>query len=237
MRPTYQRQALCDPPLPTAQTSSRGGVPRSRVPGRRRHVVDAGSGSKVGVSVSRLRRPCPPCMSEAACRAPERPGLETVTLCVRLVRSFEHRNFRELVFHDVAVSQSVRDFMSLLLREIPTRAQLPPPFKKHTYGNVLFLRHTQNNPYNFNMYLLDVKTCVTLTILNFNCDSADTLKIIHQAHGAKTNELVVSLEDDEHLLLHDEQTLHDSGVRHETVLAFFLLADYNKYKMNPTLTW
>ncbi|XP_061413657.1 UPF0538 protein C2orf76 homolog isoform X1 [Lethenteron reissneri] len=139
-----------------------------------------------------------PCMSEAACRAPERPGLETVTLCVRLVRSFEHRNFRELVFHDVAVSQSVRDFMSLLLREIPTRAQLPPPFKKHTY---------------------------------------DTLKIIHQAHGAKTNELVVSLEDDEHLLLHDEQTLHDSGVRHETVLAFFLLADYNKYKMNPTLTW
>ncbi|XP_078722811.1 UPF0538 protein C2orf76 homolog isoform X1 [Lampetra fluviatilis] len=198
MRPTYQRQALCDPPPLTAQTSSRGGVPRSRVPGRRRHVVDAGSGSKVGVSVSRLRRPRPPCMSEAACRAPERPGLETVTLCVRLVRSFEHRNFRELVFHDVAVSQSVRDFMSLLLREIPTRAQLPPPFKKHTY---------------------------------------DTLKIIHQAHGAKTNELVVSLEDDEHLLLHDEQTLHDSGVRHETVLAFFLLADYNKYKMNPTLTW
>ncbi|XP_075916393.1 UPF0538 protein C2orf76 homolog isoform X2 [Petromyzon marinus] len=181
MRPTYQRQGLCDPPPTHGPTSSRGGVPKSRVPGRRRHVVDAGSGSKVGVRVSRLRRPRPPCMSEAACRAPERPGLETVTVCVRLVRSFEHRNFRELVFHDVAVSQSVRDFMSLLLR--------------------------------------------------------DTLKIIHQAHGAKTNELVVSLEDDEHLLLHDEQTLHDSGVRHETVLAFFLLADYNKYKINPTMTW
>uniref|UniRef100_A0A4W6CX56 Chromosome 2 open reading frame 76 n=1 Tax=Lates calcarifer TaxID=8187 RepID=A0A4W6CX56_LATCA len=40
----------------------------------------------------------------------------------------------------------------------------------------------------------------------------DTMKIIHQAHGAKTNELVMSLDDDDKLILQDGQTLRTAGV-------------------------
>ncbi|XP_039673662.1 UPF0538 protein C2orf76 homolog [Perca fluviatilis] len=81
---------------------------------------------------------------------------------VRLVRSFEHRNFKPVVFHGVRLDQTVNDFIQLVRDDIATRPGLPPPFKKYAY---------------------------------------DTMKIIHQAHGAKTNELVMSLEDDEKLIL------------------------------------
>nr|XP_014341083.1 PREDICTED: UPF0538 protein C2orf76 homolog isoform X2 [Latimeria chalumnae] len=98
---------------------------------------------------------------------------EEVTLTVRLVRSFEHRNFKSMVYQKVNLNQSVKEFIAFLQNDIPSRAGLPPPFKKHTY---------------------------------------DTLKIIHQAHGAKTNELVVSLEDDDKLMLKEDSVLKSAGV-------------------------
>uniref|UniRef100_A0A3P9H5C7 Uncharacterized protein n=1 Tax=Oryzias latipes TaxID=8090 RepID=A0A3P9H5C7_ORYLA len=92
---------------------------------------------------------------------------------VRLVRSFEKRNFRPMVFREVQLDQSVRDFMQRVRDDIMTRAGLPPPFRKHAY---------------------------------------DTMKIIHHAHGAKTNELVMSTEDDDQLILQEDQTLRAAGV-------------------------
>ncbi|XP_041806983.1 UPF0538 protein C2orf76 homolog isoform X1 [Chelmon rostratus] len=65
---------------------------------------------------------------------------------VRLVRSFEHRNFKPVVFHGVNLDQTVLDFMQFVRVDIATRPGLPPPFKKYAY---------------------------------------DTMKITHQAHGAK----------------------------------------------------
>ncbi|XP_051258977.1 UPF0538 protein C2orf76 homolog [Dicentrarchus labrax] len=117
---------------------------------------------------------------------------------VRLVRSFEHRNFRPVVFHGVLVDQSVRDFMQLVRDDITTRPGLPPPFRKYVY---------------------------------------DTMKIIHQAHGAKTNELVMSLDDDEKLILQDGRTLRESGVGNETEVAFFKKEDYGLFKANPKTAW
>ncbi|XP_067370877.1 UPF0538 protein C2orf76 homolog isoform X3 [Channa argus] len=75
---------------------------------------------------------------------------------VRLVRSFEHRNFKPVVFHGVNLEQTVHDFIRFVIE--------------------------------------------------------DTMKIIHQPHGAKTNELVMSLEDDNTLILQDNQTLKAAGV-------------------------
>ncbi|XP_049904325.1 UPF0538 protein C2orf76 homolog isoform X5 [Epinephelus moara] len=69
---------------------------------------------------------------------------------VRLVRSFEHRNFKPVVFHRVRLDQTVQDFIQLVRDDIATRQGLPPPFKKYAY---------------------------------------DTMKIIHQAHGAKQMKL------------------------------------------------
>ncbi|MBN3307533.1 UPF0538 protein C2orf76 homolog isoform X2 [Amia ocellicauda] len=119
-------------------------------------------------------------------------------LTVRLVRSFEHRNFQPVVFHNVDLHQSVREFITFVRKDVSTRVGLPPPFKKFGY---------------------------------------DTMKIIHQAHGAKTNELVMSLEEDEKLLLKEDLSLKAAGVAHETELAFFRNEDYQKFKSNPKTSW
>ncbi|KAK2839376.1 hypothetical protein Q5P01_013116 [Channa striata] len=117
---------------------------------------------------------------------------------VRLVRSFEQRNYKPVVFHGVSLEQTVQNFIRFVRDDIATRPGLPPPFKKYAY---------------------------------------DTMKIIHQPHGAKTNELVMSLEDDDKLILQDNQTLNAAGVANETELAFFRREDYGKYKANPQTAW
>ncbi|KTF73906.1 hypothetical protein cypCar_00042561 [Cyprinus carpio] len=111
-------------------------------------------------------------------------GLEMcdlAVLTVRLVRSFEHRNFKPVVYKDVNLDQTVEEFISFVTQ--------------------------------------------------------DTMKIIHQPHGAKTNELVMSLEDDETLILRDGCRLRACGIANETELAFFKMADYEKFKANPQTEW
>uniref|UniRef100_M3XPD7 Chromosome 2 open reading frame 76 n=1 Tax=Mustela putorius furo TaxID=9669 RepID=M3XPD7_MUSPF len=65
----------------------------------------------------------------------------------------------------------------------------------------------------------------------------DKLKIVHQAHKAKTNELVLSLEDDDTLMLEEDCTLRAAGIAHETEIAFFCEEDYKNYKANPISSW
>ncbi|XP_068805256.1 UPF0538 protein C2orf76 homolog isoform X1 [Struthio camelus] len=98
---------------------------------------------------------------------------ESSTITVRLVRSFEHRNFRPVVYHGVNLDQTVKQFITFVQKDVPSRTGLPPPFKNYKY---------------------------------------DTMKIIHQAHKSKTNELVVGLEDDDKLILKEESTLKAAGV-------------------------
>ncbi|XP_063285219.1 UPF0538 protein C2orf76 homolog isoform X2 [Pelobates fuscus] len=71
----------------------------------------------------------------------------------------------------------------------------------------------------------------------FKTYSYDKMKIIHQAHGSKTNELVVGLEEDNKLILHEEHTLRQAGVANETELALFCDQDYEAYKSNPVSAW
>ncbi|KAM9235588.1 UPF0538 protein C2orf76 homolog isoform 2-T2 [Leptosomus discolor] len=106
---------------------------------------------------------------------------ESSTITVRLVRSFEHRNFRPVVYHGVNLDQTVKQFISFVRK--------------------------------------------------------DTMKIIHQAHKSKTGELVVSLEDDDKLMLKEDSTLKAAGVANETELAFFCEEDYRNYKANPVSAW
>ncbi|XP_060033982.1 UPF0538 protein C2orf76 homolog isoform X3 [Erinaceus europaeus] len=65
----------------------------------------------------------------------------------------------------------------------------------------------------------------------------DKLKIIHQAHKSKTNELVLSLEDDDTLMLREDSTLKAAGIANETEIAFFCEEDYKNYKANPISSW
>ncbi|XP_048339342.1 UPF0538 protein C2orf76 homolog isoform X2 [Sphaerodactylus townsendi] len=106
---------------------------------------------------------------------------EGVTITVRLIRSFEHRNFKPVVYPSINLDQTVKEFIE-------------------------FVKN-------------------------------DTMKIIHQAHGSKTSELVVSLEDDDKLILAEDSTLKAAGIANETELAFFCMDDYRKYKVNPVVAW
>ncbi|XP_001362973.2 UPF0538 protein C2orf76 homolog isoform X1 [Monodelphis domestica] len=123
---------------------------------------------------------------------------EKATITVRLIRSFEHRNFKPLVYHGVNLNQTVKEFIVFLKKDVPLRAGLPPPFKNYKY---------------------------------------DKMKIIHQAHKSKTNELVLSLEDDDRLLLKEDWTMKAAGVANETEIAFFCEEDYKNYKANPVSSW
>ncbi|XP_053765567.1 UPF0538 protein C2orf76 homolog isoform X3 [Panthera pardus] len=104
-----------------------------------------------------------------------------VTITVRLIRSFEHRNFKPIVYRGVNLDQTTKEF-------------------------IVFLKQ-------------------------------DKLKIVHQAHKSKTNELVLSLEDDDRLMLKEDSTLRASGIAHETEIAFFCEEDYKNYKANPISSW
>ncbi|XP_006169611.1 UPF0538 protein C2orf76 homolog isoform X2 [Tupaia chinensis] len=123
---------------------------------------------------------------------------EGVTITVRLIRSFEHRNFKPVVYHGVNLDQTVKEFLVFLKQDVPLRTSLPPPFRNYKY---------------------------------------DKLKIIHHAHKSKTNELVLSLEDDEKLLLKEDSTLRAAGIASETEIAFFCEEDYKNYKANPISSW
>uniref|UniRef100_A0ABI7WL56 C2 domain-containing protein n=1 Tax=Felis catus TaxID=9685 RepID=A0ABI7WL56_FELCA len=99
-----------------------------------------------------------------------------VTVTVRLIRSFEHRNFKPIVYHGVNLDQTTKEFIVFLKQDIPLRTSLPPPFRNYKY---------------------------------------DKLKIVHQAHKSKTNELVLSLEDDDRLMLKEDSTLRAAGIETE----------------------
>ncbi|CUS07163.1 unnamed protein product [Tuber aestivum] len=67
----------------------------------------------------------------------------------------------------------------------------------------------------------------------------DTLKLYTKAHGTKTNNLIINLEDerDELIFGDDEKTLEGYKCEHETELSFFRLEDYLEFKRNPEEKW
>ena len=66
----------------------------------------------------------------------------------------------------------------------------------------------------------------------------DTLKIYTKAHGSKTMNLVINMNDDEDTLLIDgDKLLKDCGIENETELSLFNMDDYLKFKENPEEKW
>ena len=55
-------------------------------------------------------------------------------------------------------------------------------------------------------------------------------QIEHQAFGSKTSDTVINCENDDDLMLKENFTLSESGVKNETEISFFKLEDYLEYK-------
>ncbi|KAI5857005.1 hypothetical protein BZA05DRAFT_415715 [Tricharina praecox] len=67
----------------------------------------------------------------------------------------------------------------------------------------------------------------------------DTLKLYTKAHGTKTNNLIINMEDKEETLMFrdDSATLASYGCEHETEISFFVLKDYEEFRANPEEKW
>ncbi|XP_069927121.1 UPF0538 protein C2orf76 homolog isoform X1 [Oryctolagus cuniculus] len=125
---------------------------------------------------------------------------EEVTITVRLIRSFEHRNFKPIVYHGINLDQTVKEFIVFLKQEITTRVCAVMSALLSVTGCLPMLGAPADVP---------LRTSLPPPFRNYKYDK---LKIIHQAHKSKTNDLVLSLEDDDRLLLEEGSTLRAAGI-------------------------
>nr|XP_039252695.1 UPF0538 protein C2orf76 homolog [Styela clava] len=67
----------------------------------------------------------------------------------------------------------------------------------------------------------------------------DTMKISHKAHGTKSGNLAINVEDDDTLILEKGISLSEGGVENETEISFFKMEDYTKFKTSAktTVNW
>ncbi|KAL7267839.1 hypothetical protein RUND412_009556 [Rhizina undulata] len=67
----------------------------------------------------------------------------------------------------------------------------------------------------------------------------DSLKLYTKAHGTKTQNLIINMEDKDDSLMfrNDEKTLVEYGCEHETEISFFNGKDYEEFKANPEEKW
>ncbi|NP_001388084.1 UPF0538 protein C2orf76 homolog isoform 3 [Rattus norvegicus] len=66
-------------------------------------------------------------------------AVEEATITVRLIRSFEHRNFKPVVYHRVNLHQTVKEFIIFLKQDVPSRTSLPPPLRNYKYDTLKIL--------------------------------------------------------------------------------------------------
>ncbi|GAA5964792.1 hypothetical protein JCM21900_003999 [Sporobolomyces salmonicolor] len=71
----------------------------------------------------------------------------------------------------------------------------------------------------------------------FRTCQLDTLKLYTKAHGAKTTNLIINMENDEWILNDDSATLESIGIENEAELSFFNRELYEAFKLNPAQAW
>ncbi|KAG0328636.1 hypothetical protein BGZ99_004906 [Dissophora globulifera] len=66
----------------------------------------------------------------------------------------------------------------------------------------------------------------------------NTLKLYTKAHGAKTMNLIINMENDQDLILaNDEELLVNRGIENETEISIFNREIYEAYKQHPDIKW
>ncbi|KAN0075243.1 Uncharacterized protein family UPF0538 [Tylopilus felleus] len=65
----------------------------------------------------------------------------------------------------------------------------------------------------------------------------DTLKLYTKAHGAKTTNLIINLDNDDWILDDDGKVLADVGFENETEVSFFSRKAYESFKLSPEVHW
>lgn len=113
---------------------------------------------------------------------------------IRLIRSFEHRNIKNLVLKDVDLSMTIRDFKSFI-----------------NEGKYLRQTKTKNILQKNNIYLKELKKSTQLPV-PFRNFAYDTLKIEHQPFKFKTPDPIINTQDDDKLILRNDNLLKESNI-------------------------
>jgi len=64
-----------------------------------------------------------------------------ITIPIRVIRSFPHRNIRNLVLKNISTSETTESFLELILKEVSKSSSLPPPFRKYSYDTLKIEHH------------------------------------------------------------------------------------------------
>ncbi|KAI9302071.1 hypothetical protein BJ944DRAFT_167951 [Cunninghamella echinulata] len=95
----------------------------------------------------------------------------------------------------------------------------------------------------------EYRTCKSLVLQHLNLETTtvgdlkklimeNTLKLYTVAHGHKTMNLIINMEDDDRLIYNDDSAaLAWAGVENETEISFFNRQQYEEYKKNPEMKW
>lgn len=59
-----------------------------------------------------------------------------VTLVIRVIRSFPHRNIRNIVLKNVSLTMTTEQLLERILTEVGSSTSLPPPFRKFGYDSM-----------------------------------------------------------------------------------------------------
>lgn len=65
--------------------------------------------------------------------------METVTINIRVIRSFEYRNIRNIVLKEISVSLTTEELKTTITEQLQTAPGLPPPFRKYDYDTLKVL--------------------------------------------------------------------------------------------------
>lgn len=69
----------------------------------------------------------------------------TVTIPVRVIRSFPHRNIRNIVMKEVSLNITTEQMIENILTEVKTSTVLPPPFRKFGYDSLKIEHHAHGS--------------------------------------------------------------------------------------------
>jgi Uncharacterized conserved protein (DUF2340) len=69
----------------------------------------------------------------------------------------------------------------------------------------------------------------------FKTHPFDALKLYVKAHGSKTSNLIINLDDGE--ILSDEMTLAEYGFESNDEISFFNMKEYMEFKDDPQVKW
>lgn len=62
--------------------------------------------------------------------------MDTATIIIRVIRSFEYRNIRNVVLKDVSLLLTTEELKTRIIKELSVAPGLPPPFRRYDYDTL-----------------------------------------------------------------------------------------------------